>query len=507
MDTLIISQRLYEQLKNKHLGSITLRNGRDHSVTKYNAIIFGLYPECDNNGNYRLNATVKNFNYFDLRKDGEKAVLTGWPVNKGEHPVNQNGKWKKEGRQSVKVSILFKLLELHLGFIGPNGESFMSTDESPQKIETFKKLFNKIMELFADTLKTVSFSEVQEYDTPSEIFDLGGEGFSSCMKPGSGYGCRHYAELYDLIGCRMAAIVKNNTLYARAILWNVKDDNGNSYVFQDRPYGDIESRRKLIEYAQSKGYLFRTSECSTVVDTDGNSYSVFSFLSDEAVEYMEEEGVPYFDTLYNFYASNPSHLNNAGFGRDVQSSEGRPLKYAYCCASCGDSVDEDYVCWGNDEPYCECCHGDRFTYCDRCDSDIDRENIVHIADEDEWVCEDCAERIAVRCYHCDDFYRNDYYYTAHGNHVCGDCYGRYNYFCCEDCNEHCAENEGYAIEDVGVVCENCYSNNGYFGCCQCGHDYVSDQHNGHECSSYCDACYENIETETNEETEVLNEYA
>ena len=58
------------------------------------------------------------------------------------------------------------------------------------------------------------------------------------------------------------------------------------------------------------------------------------------------------------------------------------------CACCGTGMSRDYAYWGpDDEPYCECCYGDRFYSCDHCGDVVDSDDTysVCIPVDMEWV--------------------------------------------------------------------------------------------------------------------------
>lgn len=60
------------------------------------------------------------------------------------------------------------------------------------------------------------------------------------------------------------------------------------------------------------------------------------------------------------------------------------------CTNCEQEISEDNARWYNDNPYCENCFFDSYTYCARCDEPIDREYCRYDS-HDEAVCSDCYE--------------------------------------------------------------------------------------------------------------------
>ncbi len=129
--------------------------------------------------------------------------------------------------------------------------------------------------------------------------------------------------------------------------------------------------------------------------------------------------------------------------------ENEACQNRYTCDSCGDRISEDEVRndgYGN--TYCESCFADKFTYCDRCGSTVENDDIIIIEDHSRYnaVCSRCNERKinAVECSDCGRFYC-DYVITddsgkafcescADGNtHYCEKCEQTLEYTCsCED---------------------------------------------------------------------------
>ena len=60
------------------------------------------------------------------------------------------------------------------------------------------------------------------------------------------------------------------------------------------------------------------------------------------------------------------------------------------CNSCEREFDSDNMRWFGDDPYCEDCFFDSFTFCSRCEETIDRE-YVRYNSSDEAMCSDCYE--------------------------------------------------------------------------------------------------------------------
>ena len=58
------------------------------------------------------------------------------------------------------------------------------------------------------------------------------------------------------------------------------------------------------------------------------------------------------------------------------------------CTNCNDVIPDGEVRWAFEDPYCESCFNDRYTYCSACDSVIARSE-VSFNNADDPLCSDC----------------------------------------------------------------------------------------------------------------------
>jgi len=107
----------------------------------------------------------------------------------------------------------------------------------------------------------------------------------------------------------------------------------------------------------------------------------------------------------------------------------------YSCECCGDGLDEDEIhCEeGSDYIYCRSCFEDRFSYCERCNTDRPNDGMRDvIADnrhprgyqQTECWCENCCDDHAVVCDGCEELVSEAVYshHGASGDDLCPDCY-------------------------------------------------------------------------------------
>jgi hypothetical protein len=58
------------------------------------------------------------------------------------------------------------------------------------------------------------------------------------------------------------------------------------------------------------------------------------------------------------------------------------------CNNCGAQISDDEVRWAFDDPYCESCFNDSYTYCSCCDS-VTHRNEISYDNADNPLCNDC----------------------------------------------------------------------------------------------------------------------
>jgi len=58
------------------------------------------------------------------------------------------------------------------------------------------------------------------------------------------------------------------------------------------------------------------------------------------------------------------------------------------CTSCNDQIYDEDIRWAFDEPYCQPCFEDRFTYCSHCDDIISRSG-AHYSEDSDPYCDQC----------------------------------------------------------------------------------------------------------------------
>lgn len=138
------------------------------------------------------------------------------------------------------------------------------------------------------------------------------------------------------------------------------------------------------------------------------------------------------------------------------------------CEDCGRRISEDDAYWVGDYCYCREC----VTYCERCGEYELNDRATWIESEDRYICEWCRDEYYTYCEHCGEYVDNDNatWVSSTDKYVCEDCL-EYRYERCEQCGEYFLNKEIKEMEDPDTG----------------------------EVHFYCDECYEEIESEREEE--------
>jgi len=386
-------------------------------------------------------------NYFSLR--GKVVYCHPKPA---EQQFNSDGTWKRDGRVEMKLS---KFINAYLTDV--KVKNYLDNSEITDK-SLITKVINRWTELIISNSNDNEINP-QISDKPSEIYrmqnhprNISGDLDGSCMRPESGHGCKYYSEFYDMIeNLKVVYETKDDKLRYRALLWQVySETTGKFETLLDRVYGTEGVATELREWANEKGYF-----------TKSNSHEIYPYyveISDDAVEYLLEEGTPYMDTLISLCTCK----NRIGSGIceefGLQNSDGIALNDSgYCsCSSCGYRMHEDDAYYDDDhDVYCSSCWHDRYFYCYKCSNATSHdEGVVYEGDS---YCERCAERKGiVSCEFCDDT-TTDYHVTTDGECMCCYCAERKGYDNCYNCDEF-DELEKVMIDGTERdVCSGCAS--------------------------------------------------
>jgi len=160
--------------------------------------------------------------------------------------------------------------------------------------------------------------------------------------------------------------------------------------------------------------------------------------------------------------------------RYIQDSESffcrdcEPYENLRCC-NCGRIVPEDLAYYYDNEPYCEDCWNDLFTYCWHCDATIPR-NDAYAGPDGYYYCWDCYRELFGECDFCGAVLeKSELIETPFGDICCPDCF--YERFCeCSWCGKIMEKDDSIMIGDE-PYCGDCVRNPEAFGfsvCALCG---------------------------------------
>lgn len=259
---------------------------------------------------YQKLFTSEEINYLTFRNDGTISFL---PKGK-EHNENEDGTWKRDGRQNGKPSKIIQKI------ITPYGKQLFNEKDFENFTNCYKVEFNDEnlkLELLPNTeVGNVYLTEAIE-----------GEGSlqSSCMRSDDDYNAtKDYFEIYENCKDLQILVLKKNDLIAgRALVWKIGD-----ITLMDRVYVGKEYYFEMFfDYAKKNKWWRKYNQSYDTKETFLNEkgekvYKTFKIETD-----TEFDKYPYIDT---FTYGTDSYLTNS-------SSE---CNYTYNCTN-GDRENED----------------------------------------------------------------------------------------------------------------------------------------------------------------------
>lgn len=177
--------------------------------------------------------------------------------------------------------------------------------------------------------------------------------------------------------------------------------------------------------------------------------------------------VPYFAGLYlpnkeKFIVIAVTAENK---GREATEEE-RTLLQCKCkrCVNCGEVIAKEDGTIVDGDTLCADCYenllGEEIEICDICGcahfSDNDR--MIYIQEEEQLICDECAERHYFQCSNCGTWTKEPLLMTD-GDYICNECFETGDYYICDDCGDVIdPDTESVIIRsDSSVCCEDCAS--------------------------------------------------
>lgn len=247
-------------------------------------------------GSYRLMIN-EEINYITFRDNGMISYL---PKGK-EQLMNDDGTWKREGRQEGKPAKVIRKL-----FTDKAVKLFKETD-----LDCFNNIYKSYFntELAFELLDRLSIKEVYEMRRK----DGGGSLNSSCMN-----GDSEYLDIYE--NCEALSILvlkdKDGLLCGRALIWKIND-----LVLMDRVYvSDDYMFQLFFDYAQ-KNNMIRKYEQSysnknTWIKPNGEKYKEYYKIHTDTVWTY----YPYIDTFT--YGDDGFLTNESGYKYEYVNTNG-----------------------------------------------------------------------------------------------------------------------------------------------------------------------------------------
>ena len=291
--------------------------------------------------------TKGNGNSYTLRDDS----IT---YNNGLQDMTENRRWRREGRQSMKIS----------KFLRNFSECINVVDDNILDADTITKVKDRYLEILATSLKPKQV-EILISDEVSKTYNIktaelgSGTLRSSCMNKESYNSTSEHLDFYD--GNAKIAYTLNGDghLQSRALIWDIvieEDGEIKECTMMDRVYGTEATQDAYKKYAQNKNWWHKKDQShssESIVDKDGEERSLFRTAN---VVDGDSSEAPYVDTL-KFYTKEGFLVSQDRYkGYDVIDELTR-LESGGECHNCGEPVDEDDVVWvgRSDEEGCNEC--------------------------------------------------------------------------------------------------------------------------------------------------------
>lgn len=133
------------------------------------------------------------------------------------------------------------------------------------------------------------------------------------------------------------------------------------------------------------------------------------------------------------------------------------------CINCGEVITKEDWFWVDGDTLCADCYenllGEEIEICDICGCAhfFDNDRMIYIQEEEQLICDECAERHYFQCSNCGTWTRNPLQMTD-GDYICNECFETGDYYICDDCGGVIDfDTESVIIRSDGVYCEDCAS--------------------------------------------------
>ena len=187
--------------------------------------------------------------------------------------------------------------------------------------------------------------------------------------------------------------------------------------------------------------------------------------------YVSTDGTHYPD--YNHFNYCTISFKKASENEDAICIGADPI-----CIECGNrhTIEESINCCTNPSGYC----------CADCGEYIDEDEAHYV--DGEYYCYDCVSY----CNHCEEYHRQEeYYIESEEAYICQSCYE--DYYCqCEDCGEYMHQDDAYWCEESEkYICRTCYEDK-YEVCTECHNIFAREDMEEHNGEYVCSDCYDDL---------------
>lgn len=251
--------------------------------------------------------TAQEINYITNRND----MISYLPADK-KHVQNQDGTWRRDGRQEGKPSkTVRKLLTQE------------ALDQLTDKdFESFANIYKSISD-FAGTFRIVSGKEIAEWYPERTYAEGQGSLNSSCMRDKQENVFELYVKNTSVVSM-LILVDKNNKLLGRALLWNALEGKSPIKVM-DRIYGNDSTFEIFKAWAEDNGYIYRQKQAQDMKEYFVKGGENVTISLTVQLDVARFNSYPYLDTFTYLRMDKGIIMNKSGNHNAKMSGTGGAL--------------------------------------------------------------------------------------------------------------------------------------------------------------------------------------
>lgn len=327
------------------------------------------------------------------------------------------------------------------------------------KEKTINQFVNNVLSNIATVSELEKNINILDEEKITDYYSQSDELSSSCMTGEDSI----YVELYSLNPNKVKLVTLGDR--ARALLWTA--DDGTKIL--DRAYPAQSKEIVLLrQWAKLQGYVLRRNPDQLVehgdVELSDNRQHIITLKYNEYFPYMDTFKFGKFIDGNTLQVSNYETFGNLKFNEtdgtyksiscDNCDSIKGPFKHVgrntYCqscfdeyytmCVRCKETISINNAISDDEHYYCNVCFYEIYSLCERCGETMGKDEAIPINKDLEYWCENCAEKNAIECDSCEEYYTLNKLHKVYNENnqtkfVCSDCYEKNNIEICIGCHQ------------------------------------------------------------------------